>query len=217
MKKLLSALLVMMMLVACMAPALADEGSEPDWTHYDELIAEIKSTTDVVAREALMHEAEDMLMETGAILPIYYYNDLYMQDSAVTNIYSNLFGYKFFMYADKGDDTTLRVNLASEPDKLDPALNSTVDGASLAVNSFGGLYTYDAEGQLVPDFATGYTVSEDGLVYTFTLRDGLKWSDGSDLTAKDFEWSWKRAALPLPPPTTATCSTASRAIRTTWP
>ena len=194
MKKLLSALLVMMMLVACMAPALADEGSEPDWTHYDELIAEIKSTTDVVAREALMHEAEDMLMETGAILPIYYYNDLYMQDSAVTNIYSNLFGYKFFMYADKGDDTTLRVNLASEPDKLDPALNSTVDGATLAVNSFGGLYTYDAEGQLVPDFATGYTVSEDGLVYTFTLRDGLKWSDGSDLTAKDFEWSWKRAA-----------------------
>ena len=71
-----------------------------------------------------------MLMETGAILPIYYYNDLYMQDSAVTNIYSNLFGYKFFMYADKGDDTTLRVNLASEPDKLDPALNSTVDGLS---------------------------------------------------------------------------------------
>ena len=43
MKKLLSALLVMMMLVACMAPALADEGSEPDWTHYDELIAEIKA------------------------------------------------------------------------------------------------------------------------------------------------------------------------------
>lgn len=194
MKKLLSALLVMMMLVACMAPALADEGSEPDWTHYDELIAEIKTTTDLEEREALMHQAEDMLMETGAILPIYYYNDPFMLDSAVTNVYSNLFGYKFFMYANKEGDTTLRACLASEPDKLDPALNSTVDGATLAVNSFGGLYTYDAEGQLVPDFATGYTVSDDGLVYTFTLRDGLKWSDGSDLTAKDFEWSWKRAA-----------------------
>ena len=92
-----------------------------------------------------------------------------------------------------------------------------MDGASLAVNSFGGLYTYDAEGQLVPDFATGCTVSEDGLVYTFTLRDGLKWSDGGDLTAKDFEWSWKRCRSPPPPPTTATCSTASRAIRTIWP
>ena len=44
MKKLLSALLVMMMLVACMAPALADEGSEPDWTHYDELIAAVSYT-----------------------------------------------------------------------------------------------------------------------------------------------------------------------------
>ncbi len=83
MKKLLSALLVMMMLVACMAPALADEGSEPDWTHYDELIAEIKTTTDLEEREALMHQAEDMLMETGAILPIYYYNDPFMLDSAV--------------------------------------------------------------------------------------------------------------------------------------
>ena len=101
MKKLLSALLVMMMVVACMAPALADEGSEPDWTHYDELIAQIKTTTDLEEREALMHQAEDMLMETSAILPIYYYNDPFMLDSAVTNVYSNLFGYKFFMYANK--------------------------------------------------------------------------------------------------------------------
>ena len=62
-----------------------------------------------------MHEAEDMLMETGAILPIYYYNDLYMQDSAVTNIYSNLFGYKFFMYANKEGDTTLRACLPPSP------------------------------------------------------------------------------------------------------
>ena len=194
MKKLLSALLVMMMLVACMAPALADEGSEPDWTHYDELIAEIKTTTDLEEREALMHQAEDMLMETSAILPIYYYNDPFMLDSAVTNVYSNLFGYKFFMYANKEGDTTLRACLASEPDKLDPALNSTVDGATLAVNSFSGLYTYDAEGQLVPDLATGYTMNDDGTVYTFTLKEGLKWSDGSELNAKDFEWSWKRAA-----------------------
>ena len=38
----------------------------------------IKSTTDYVAREAMMHEAEDMLMETGALCPLYYYNDIYM-------------------------------------------------------------------------------------------------------------------------------------------
>ena len=44
------------------------------------------------------------------------------------------------------------------------------------------------------DTARGYTVSEDGLHFVVTLREGLKWSDGSDLTAADFEYSWKRAA-----------------------
>ena len=42
----------------------------------------------------------------------------------------------------------------------------------------------------------GDLVSEDGLTYTFTLKDGLKWSDGSDLTAGDFEYSWKRVLNP---------------------
>ena len=194
MKKLLAALLALLIMACAVVPAMADEGSEPDWTEYDSLIAQIKSETDFGAREALMHQAEDILMSTGAIVPIYYYNDNYMQRTGVEGIYANLFGYKFFMYATNGDSDTLRINLASEPDKLDPALNSSVDGACLAVNSFGGLYTYDAEGKIVPNYATGCEVSEDGLTYTFTMREGLKWSDGSDLTAKDFEYSWKRAA-----------------------
>ena len=196
MKKLLAALLAMMMLLACVATAMADEGSEPDWSAYNALIAEVKSETDFAAREAKMHEAEDILMATGAIVPIYYYNDLYMQKETVDGIYANLFGFKFFQYATVEGSDTLRLNLASEPDHLDPALNSSVDGACLAIASFGGLYTYDAEGNLKPDFATGYEMSEDGLTYTFTMREGLKWSDGADLTAKDFEYSWKRAAAP---------------------
>ena len=94
------------------------------------------------------------------------------------------------------DGSTLRVNLASEPDKVDPALNTTVDGAALAANSFVGLFTFDKDSNPVPALVSDYTVSEDGLTYTFTLKDGLKWSDGSDLTAADFEYSWKRAADP---------------------
>ena len=195
MKKLLALLLAAMMVLGCVS-AFADAGSEPDWTGYDARIAEIKSTTDFAAREKLMHEAEDELMATGAIVPIYYYNDVYMAREGLTGYYSNAYATKFFMYADFGENTTLRLQLASEPDKLDPALNSSVDGACLAANSFGGLYTYDANGELAPNFATGYEVSEDGLTYTFAIRDGLKWSDGTPLTAKDFEYSWKRAAAP---------------------
>ena len=194
MKKLLAMLLAALMILACAIPAMADEGSEPDWTGYDALIAEIKSETDFAAREAKMHEAENMLMETGCIVPIYYYNDVYLQKPEVEGVYSNLYATKFFQYATNGESDTMNINLSSEPDKLDPALNSSVDGACLAVTAFGGLYTYNAEGQLSPNYATDYTVSEDGLTYTFTMRDGLKWSDGTDLTANDFVYSWKRAA-----------------------
>jgi len=168
-----------------------------DWAQYDELIAQIKSETDYTKRTEMMHQAEDILMSNHCIIPLYYYNDIYMQKDYVDGVYSNAFATKFFMYSSlsNGSDT-LRINLASEPDYLDPALNSSVDGACLAANSFAGLYTYNAEGKTVPALASGYTVSEDGLTYTVTLKSDLKWSDGSALTAADFEYSWKRAVAP---------------------
>ncbi len=167
----------------------------PAWEAYDARIAEIKKETDKVKREALMHEAEDELMSTWAIVPLYYYNDVYMQKTDVENIYSNRFGFKYFGFA-KTPDNTLSLQVASEPNKLDPALNSTVDGASLAILSFAGLYTYDAEGKLVPDLAESYEVSDDGLTYTFTMKDGLKWSDGEELNAEDVVYSWNRLVTP---------------------
>lgn len=169
------------------------------WSAYDDLIARIKTETNRSKRTEMMHQAEDMLMANGCVIPLYYYNDVYMTKKYVSGVYANRFGYKFFQQTrlQNGSDT-LRINLASEPSTLDPALNSTVDGACLVVNSFAGLYTYDKTGKTVPDLATGYTVSdptdEGAVTYTVTLRSGLKWSDGTDLTADDFEKSWKRAA-----------------------
>ena len=196
MKKLIALLLSLVMVMACGAFSLADEGSEPAWAEYDALIAQIKSEPDFAVREELMHKAEDILMATAALCPIYYYNDIYLAKPELTGFYSNLYGMKYFHHATNGDNTTIRLQLASEPAKLDPALNSSVDGACLANAAFGGLYTYDENGMCVPNYATGYEVSEDGLTYTFTIRDGLVWSDGTPLTAKDFEYSWKRTANP---------------------
>ena len=196
MKKLLAILLALVLAAACALSAAADEDSEPDWAAYDALIAQIKETADFVEREALMHQAEDMLMETGCIIPLYYDNDSYLAKDDVHGVYSNLYGMKYFLYATNESGSTLRINLASEPDRLDPALNTTLDGGCLAVNSFAGLYAYDESGALVPNLAESYSVSEDGLTYVFTLKEGLKWSGGSPLTAADFEYSWKRAADP---------------------
>ena len=207
MKKFLTLLMALAMvfsLAAAGATAYADAADlvsdafiDPltEWAQYDELIAQIKAETDFAKRTELMHQAEDILMATNCVIPIYYYNDIYLQKDYVSGIYSNPFATKFFMYTqlDNGSDT-LRLNLSSEPDYLDPALNSSVDGACLAANSFSGLYTYNSDGVCVPACAEGYVVSDDGLTYTVTLKEGLKWSDGSDLTAADFEYSWKRAA-----------------------
>ncbi len=90
------------------------------------------------------------------------------------------------------DTNVLYINLASEPDYLDPALNSSVDGGTLIVNSFAGLYTYDENGDIVPDLATDMpTVSEDGLTYQITMIES-QWSNGEELTANDFVYSWNR-------------------------
>lgn len=90
----------------------------------------------------------------------------------------------------------MSINLASEPDYLDPALNSSVDGGCLAVNSFAGLYTYDSSQNLVPDLASDMPeVSEDGTVYTVHMIES-KWSNGDALTANDFIYSWNRVIAP---------------------
>ncbi|MEA5014496.1 MAG: peptide ABC transporter substrate-binding protein [Candidatus Limiplasma sp.] len=81
------------------------------------------------------------------------------------------------------------------PQYMDPALNSASAGSNIIRMGFSGLYRYgveDGEKKLLPDLAEGYTVSEDGLVYTFTLRENLKWSDGTDLVASQIASSWNR-------------------------
>ena len=180
------------------AAASTGKSSEaaPDWDDYNDKIAQIYKETDLEKREALMHEAEDELMATWAVIPIYYYNDIYMLNTDCEGLYSNLFGFKYFAYMTTPDNV-LNANLASEPDHLDPALNSSVDGACLAILSFSGLFAYDEEGQLVPELAEDMPeVSEDGLTYTFKIRDGLKWSDGETLDAEDIVYSWNRLADP---------------------
>ena len=98
--------------------------------------------------------------------------------------------------------TSIAVCIASEPDTIDPALNSAVDGATLTAHLFSGLskWAQDENGNLVivADAAEELTegvANEDGTVtYTYTLRDGLTWSDGQAVTAGDYEFAWKRAA-----------------------
>lgn len=93
-------------------------------------------------------------------------------------------------------DKELAVQIGPDPETIDPALNSAVDGGNMLLHAYECLLIVGEDGTLQPGQAESYEVSEDGLTWTFHLRDGLKWSDGSDLTANDFVYSWKRVCDP---------------------
>jgi len=167
---------------------------------YDKIIKTIKTTTDETLRFKLMHAAETELMGTYALTPIYYYTDLFLKKESLTGFFAMPLGYKFF-YGCSGSFTAC---IASQPGSIDPALNTTVDGGTYDEHLFEGLYRWSYTGDypsgavnLVPGLASEaptVVANEDTTVtYTFKLRSGLKWSDGSDLTAADIVRSWKRA------------------------
>ena len=93
-------------------------------------------------------------------------------------------------------EARITFQMGGEPECMDPTLNDYSSGSYALQSLFRGLYKYAADGSLVPAMAESYEVSEDGCTYTFKLREGLKWSDGSPLTAHDFEYSWKRTLDP---------------------
>ena len=98
----------------------------------------------------------------------------------------------------------MTLNVGAYPDTIDPALNSAVDGATYIIHVFAGLvgYEQDADGKLVlkaemaKELPTAVKNDDGTVSYTYVLRDDLKWSDGSALTAEDFVYAWNRAADP---------------------
>lgn len=95
-----------------------------------------------------------------------------------------------------GVDQVIRYNLGAEPKTLDPSLNSAVEAGSVIINLFEGLMRTDDKDQPIEGVAEKYTVSDDGLKYTFTIRKNAKWTDGKPVKAQDFVYSWKRALAP---------------------
>jgi len=173
---------------------------------FDVLIETIKACTDPQAYYEMLHYAEDMVMGTGSLVTLYYYTDSYIQDETVKGVGINPFGYKYFDQATvNGSGETISVCLSSEPDTIDPALNSSVDGAIMCQHLFSGLAKWAPDEnmnyvKIIADAAEELVepvINEDGTAtYTYTLKAGQTWSDGQPLTAGDYEFAWKRAASP---------------------
>ncbi len=85
---------------------------------------------------------------------------------------------------------------------LDPAIPNDSQSIQYIMQVFSGLVSFNQDLVLVPELASEWSISEDGTVYTFTLKDGAKFHDGRQVTAADFKFSWERAASPDFPSTT---------------
>ncbi len=93
-------------------------------------------------------------------------------------------------------ERVLRISNDSEPVSIDPQLCHTVESMRINRDLFEGLTSENANGEICPAAATSWTISPDGKVYTFTLRDNLKWSNGDPVVADDFVYALRRGVDP---------------------
>jgi oligopeptide transport system substrate-binding protein len=95
-----------------------------------------------------------------------------------------------------GSSKSIVINLEDTVKDLDSASTTDAVSTEILLNVMSGLYRLDSNTKPVPDMAEGVDISEDGLDYTFTLRDGIKWSNGDPVTSEDFKYAWLRALDP---------------------
>lgn len=87
-------------------------------------------------------------------------------------------------------------NLVSEPKTIDPALNNATDGSTVIYNIFEGLVRIGNDNKAEPGLAEKWDIQDNGKKYIFHLRDGLKWTDNTPITAKDFKYGILRVLDP---------------------
>ena len=92
------------------------------------------------------------------------------------------------------DASHITIGIPQDLDSLVPSLSQGAGTQEILYNIYEGLYKPDSEGNLVPAVASDYTMSEDGLVYTFTLRDGIQFHNGNPVTVADVKYSIETCA-----------------------
>jgi oligopeptide transport system substrate-binding protein len=93
-------------------------------------------------------------------------------------------------------EKVLRIANMGEPESLDPHKTSTTGESRVLRQLFEGLVVHDPKANVAPGVAESWTISEDGLTYTFKLRSNAKWSNGDPVTANDFVFSFRRIEDP---------------------
>ena len=165
-----------------------------DWSGYDTLIEECKKENNQQIRNQKMFEAENMLLDSGAVIPLSTGTDKYLCRESLDNFYISCSGTPIAKFATPKDGRKeLNVCICTEPGSFDPVQAATLDTATVVENYTGNLF-HSTETGVEPELAQDLQISADGMTYTVKIKPEAKWSDGVDVKAADFEYTWKRAA-----------------------
>ena len=172
-------------------------------SEYDKLIEEAKTAGSQEESWAKYAEAEKMMLDDAYLAPIIQIGSSYLQKSYVTGRLTPAFGVPaIYNWVELGEGKKeLNITGSSDIPTLDVSKAEDTVSSAVLMNVMEGLVKLDKDGKIDPGVAESWEKSEDGKTWTFKLRKDSKWSNGDNVTAKDFEYSWKRT---LDPATAAT-------------
>ncbi|GAA0704088.1 hypothetical protein GCM10008904_11230 [Paraclostridium ghonii] len=165
---------------------------------YDKLIEEGKNAASQKESWEKYAKAEKMMLEDGFLSPLYQKGESYLQKPYVNGRLTPIFGVEaIYNWVELGEGKKeLNITNTSDIPTLDISKAEDVVSSEVLMNTMEGLVKQDKDGKLVPGVAEKWEKSEDGKSWTFHLRKDAKWSNGDPVTAKDFEYSWKRTLDP---------------------
>lgn len=164
---------------------------------FDKLVKEAKEAKTVEESWAKYKDAEKLFLDDAFLIPIYQRGDSVVQRDYVKDIVEHSYGADFtYKWASAEGKESL--NLADSSDIPSMDVSKATDAVSFTVinNTMEGLTRVQKDGTLGEGMAEKWESSEDGKTWTFHIRDGAKWSNGDTVSAKDFEYSWKRTLDP---------------------
>lgn len=169
--------------------------SNPD---YDKLIEEAKVAETPEESFKKFGEAEKLFLDSANAAPLYQQGTSFLQKSYVKDVVRYTYGSQAsYKWADVDKESKqLNLTLAGDIPTLDVSKASDMDSFYMITNTMEGLTRVDASGVATPAMAESWEQSEDGKTWTFKIRKDAKWSNGDPVTARDFEYSWKRTLQP---------------------
>jgi len=177
-------------------------------------IAKDEEKRTYLARYEIMHQAEELAMSTGALIPLYNYQDPYLLKKDISGLYCSAIGGKLFdQLKSSTGKKDFKFSIGTKGNSFDPAINDDAATASVVINCFSGICKW-AKGEEIKGNERTYSshlaknydiLTADGFekkiengvaIYTIKIKNDLEFTTGNKLTIDNFIWSWNRAASP---------------------